>query len=379
MPDPESRLCPDLGVAGDDFRPERIGPHPKLGRIHFAFSGGVFKGVAFAGVLRALFKRGVFPKSISGVSVSALQVAAFAGARTVGDLWKALGIVIRKWDQVEKGGSGTIFPSLFPSGFAPAELKRWWKGLRIWNSHGMVSNASLRWLLEDIDPRRATRQDGVHVMVGVYEHKKNRGAHRLISFRDKIFNPAEGGRREDVIEFTVASASIEPAFPPVEINGRKFADGFIIDLEPILLQEDPPDTILVFLCYPESVQGGAEEASLVSVLPGRVQRFIGFMLRHFPFADHFINHYLLMQHEFEEYLSIKSATRLAETIRLRKEVEALRCGDARPVRFPRVVVTHVPPSPALAASKYSFSPGSLTETLRAAERTTHRMLDSLLG
>lgn len=353
-------------------------PHPHFGRVHWAFSGGVFKGAAFPGAVEALLDRDVLPESISTVSVSSLSMAPLAGAQTKEDFRVGLKYILRRWQDVEIVGPEAIFPKFLPSEMSLRELRRWWKKLYVWNAHGIASNEPLYDLIRDFDPHRAVRRNGVRMRVGVYRHDGVGGIHELVSFQEDRFDPERGGDPSLLPHFIVASASPEPIFAPVEIGGAKYADGDMVDLEPIL-RDDCPDTIFLFLCYPQEQFKVKQRFSLLDSLPLRGQRFAGFMLRHFPFATHFVSHYVSPTHEAEEALSVAKAEYLAEVIRLTRENDALRSGEPGTFRFPRIVRIHLPIPDELVQNEYSFSPGTLTDARIMARKATERILDDLLG
>lgn len=362
-----------------------ISPHPVFGRVHWAFSGGVFKGAAFPGAVQALLDREIFPISISTASVSSLEMAPLAGARTRGEFSNAVAYITRRWQEIERIGPEAIFPNLFPRELSWRELRAWWKKLYVWNAHGVASNEPLYNLLSDFDPGWATRSDGVHMYVGVSRHEGTGIAHELISFRDIRFDVECDGNPELLRDFIVASASPEPIFAPVEIGGVRYADGDIVDLDPILL-EDKADTIFLFLCCPENEHRTKQKLSLINSMSPRAKEFVGFFLRHFPFIPHFISHYISPIIETEELLSVQKAEYLARAIRAERALENVRRnGGASPGRreeFPRIVKTHLPIPQSLVENRYGFKPGAhgvLTEVRTLAYGATARTLDNLFS
>ena len=180
--------------------PRYMGPQGNA-RTAFVLSGGGSLGALQVGMLHALIEAGVRPDLLIGTSVGAVNAAWIAGspdldgARRLGEIWLGL----RRQD---------IFP-LSPWSSARGLLGR---------SNHVISNASIRQVLERNLPYQRLEDTAVPVHVITTELKTGRGV--LLSTGPAV--PA-----------LLASTAIPGIFPPVTIGRRQFIDGGVANHTPI--------------------------------------------------------------------------------------------------------------------------------------------------
>ena len=182
-------------------RTPRLMRHEGDGLTAFVLSGGGSLGAVQVGMLQALTEAGICPDLLIGTSVGAVNAAFMAadpcreGAVRLGEIWRGL----RRQD---------IFP-LSPWSSARGLLGR---------SNHMISNASLRTVLERHLPYERLEDAAIPVHVITTELKTGRGV--LISSGPAV--PA-----------LLASTAIPGIFPPVTIGRREFIDGGVANHTPI--------------------------------------------------------------------------------------------------------------------------------------------------
>lgn len=188
-------------------------------RIVVVQGGGGLTG-ANIGLWDELFRRGKRPKKVHGVSVGALNCAMIAQ-----DGPSALE---QHWREVGRGKPSDIFS---------------WKGIP-WHvlkwDPSLLSDAGLDALMRKIDCKKIIESDiELEVVVNSEAHKRM----EIISSREKRFqdNP------ELLRLFIKASASLTGYFPPVNIEGQNYSDGYYFHLEHLedfdtifIMQNDDP-------------------------------------------------------------------------------------------------------------------------------------------
>lgn len=164
----------------------------------FVLSGGASLGSIQVGMAQALHDEGIRPDLVIGTSVGAVNGAWLAGGRPIGglvDLWHSL-------------RTRQIFP------LRPLIGLRGFAG----RSPNLVPNSGLRRLLER-NLVFAALEDAV------------------IPFSVIVSDVATGEEvrldRGPAVDAILASAAIPGVFPPIEIDGRWFIDGGIVDNTPI--------------------------------------------------------------------------------------------------------------------------------------------------
>ena len=164
----------------------------------FVLSGGASLGSIQVGMAQALYDEGIRPDMIVGTSVGAVNGAWLAGERPLSDLadlWRSL-------------QSRQIFP------LKPLVGLRGFLGRR----PNLVPNSGLRAVLQR------------HVVFDALEDA-------ALPFSVIVTDVSNGEEvrldRGPAIDAILASAAIPGVFPPIEIDGRTFIDGGIVDNTPI--------------------------------------------------------------------------------------------------------------------------------------------------
>ena len=171
-------------------------------RTAFVLSGGGNLGALQVGMLQALLERDIEPDAVLGCSVGALNGAAIAAdpspamVRRMRDLWRSL------------AGSEVL-----PTGMLPATLALARKG------EAIHTNAALREVVERMIVSRRFEELTVPFQCVAAD---------LADGEETWFS--EG----PLIDPILASAAIPAVFPPVEIDGRRYIDGAVIDDVPVL-------------------------------------------------------------------------------------------------------------------------------------------------
>jgi NTE family protein len=172
-------------------------------RVGFALSGGGPLGALQVGALKALLDHGVQPDLIVGTSVGALNAACLsfepssAGVARLEALWRGL-------------RDDDLFPG---SNF----MQTWGRMLR--RGDRLFDDSGLRRLIQTALGPNARFEDA-RIPFGAVVTDLETGAERVIT----------SGR---VLEPLLASSAMPGAFPPVEIDGRRYIDGGVVNNLPI--------------------------------------------------------------------------------------------------------------------------------------------------
>ncbi len=178
----------------------------------FVLSGGANLGAAQVGMLTAVAERGVRPDFVVGTSVGALNGA-----------WVAAGAPLDELAQVWR--------SLRRKSVFPASPLRGMRGLSGRTDH-LVSSNGLRRILQD--SLAFDRLEDAPVPLHVVVTDVLTGAGMVLS----------SGSAEDSI---LASAAIPGVLPPVQLDGRAYMDGGVVNNSPIShAVELGADTVWVF-------------------------------------------------------------------------------------------------------------------------------------
>ncbi|MDO8467101.1 MAG: patatin-like phospholipase family protein [bacterium] len=204
-------------------------------KIGLAISGGGFRG-SIIGPHKALWRRNKIPDKIQGVSVGALNAAKLAesGIEALEENWRIIGA----------GHPSAIFNKL--------------DIITRFNSNAPFSDAGLKRLIGKLDPVKIINSP-IELEVVVNNETKRRM--QVFSSRDLIFqvdkeNPKNPNRGPHLLLDAIkASASLPGFFPPVNILGEWFSDGYCFHLERfadfdtlfVVLHDDPEPRI-----FPES-------------------------------------------------------------------------------------------------------------------------------
>lgn len=170
-------------------------------RIAFVLSGGASKGALQVGMLRALLERRIKPDFIVGCSVGALNGALLAGDPSLA----AVGRLQDIWLDLDEA-------DVFPSGLLPSTVQLARKGAAIHSPDGLRSVVEAALPAETFEELRVPFECV---------------ATDLEAATSRWF------RTGPLLEAIMASAAIPVVFPPVEIDGRRYIDGAVVDDVPM--------------------------------------------------------------------------------------------------------------------------------------------------
>lgn len=196
-------------------------------RTAWVLSGGGAAGAIQVGVAKALYERGVRPDLLFGTSAGALNSYGLShvGPGGLEHIWRS----IKSEDDVFKGN--------------------WWVSLP-WKP-GLKESKPLRELL-----RKHTRTPEIPFWVCTLN----------LSTGEKIYGSYQDA---DILDMTVASASMEGYVEPYQAPSGIYADGGAVENVPLKVAiESGAERIFVFLCHPiaHSLQGGWKPGNPLSVV-----------------------------------------------------------------------------------------------------------------
>ena len=169
----------------------------------FVFSGGGPLGALQVGALKALVERDILPDLVVGTSVGAVNASSLAFEPT------ALGV-----QRLEESWRGLVGTELFPgSGFMASWTRMLRRGDRVFDNGGMKK------LIETNLGEGATFEDA-QLPLGVVTTE-------LITGAERVFTSGP------ILEPLLASTAMPGAFPPVDIDGRRYIDGGVVNNVPI--------------------------------------------------------------------------------------------------------------------------------------------------
>lgn len=172
-------------------------------RIGFALSGGGPLGALQVGALKALFDHGVRPDLIVGTSVGALNAACLAFEPSVTGL-----------ERLEAFWRGLRDEDLFPG----SRFMQTW-GRMVRRGDRIFDDSGLRRLIQSALGSDAVFEDA-QIPFGAVVADLETGAELLFT-SGPILKPL------------LASSAMPGAFPPVEIDGRRYIDGGVVNNVPI--------------------------------------------------------------------------------------------------------------------------------------------------
>ena len=173
--------------------------------IGVALSGGGARGIAHLGVLKALNEAGIFPNLVSGTSSGSITGALYCAGYTPDESLKII--------------QDTRALSIFRPSFS-------WKGLLKIDKLGDVLRNYLPTTFEELK-----------VPLTVVATEINEG-------KTVYFNSGQ------LIRTILASSSIPVAFKPVEIDGKNYVDGGILNNLPAEALKDRVTTLIGVSCNP---------------------------------------------------------------------------------------------------------------------------------
>jgi NTE family protein len=172
-----------------------------LGTTAFVLGGGGLRGAAEVGMLQALADLGVEPDVIVGASVGAFNGALVAS---------------RPFDEavhrLEEVWNSRQFQDLFSEGFLERGKNLWRHGTHV------HSNRPLRDLIDRWAPAERIEDLGIRFQCV---------AARIETSSEAWFE------RGPLAEAVLASSAVPGLFPPVEIDGRHYLDGGVVNSIPI--------------------------------------------------------------------------------------------------------------------------------------------------
>lgn len=205
-------------------------------RFGLVLAGGGAKGAYEAGVLKYMAEIELSPYIIAGTSIGALNGAVVAshqsfqrGVDHVLELWTELGK--KQILKLNKNGKALFQPKplekFLRQAVKPDQLR---KGIELWVAafpSQKISNIEFSSIEQ--------------LLIDVVSSKKGRAAH--------YFHVQKSPDDENLYEILLASAAIPVAFPPREIDGQKYVDGFLGDNVPLkaLAVKGCTDVIVIHL------------------------------------------------------------------------------------------------------------------------------------
>ena len=208
-----------------------------MGKLGIVLAGGGGKGAYQVGVWKYLHKRGMDRDIavISGASVGSLNAVLLGlyGADVAADVWlhriQPYILSAHSESQVEKmlyprGGRGSVldvFSSLL--------------------ENGMFSSEGLQFLLESYVDERAIKECGYRIYATCTAVKDG-----LLSSENILLNRLS---KDSIVKTLLASSALPGVFGTVNMNRQQYADGGILDNEPIypLVEEGCTDAIIIRL------------------------------------------------------------------------------------------------------------------------------------
>ncbi|MGH2777992.1 MAG: patatin-like phospholipase family protein [Actinomycetota bacterium] len=172
-------------------------------RVGFALSGGGPLGALQVGALKALFDHGVQPDLVVGTSVGALNAACLAFEPS------AAGV-----ERLEALWRGLRDDDLFPGSHF---MQTWGRMVR--RGDRLFDDSGLRRLIQTALGSDALFEDA-RIPFGAVVTDLETGAEQVIT-------------SGPVLEPLLASSAMPGAFPPVEIDGRRYIDGGVVNNLPI--------------------------------------------------------------------------------------------------------------------------------------------------
>jgi NTE family protein len=216
----------------DSRSPPRPASYDK--KVGLVLQGGGALGSYQAGVYEALASSPYLPDWVAGISIGAINAALIAGnapenrvaqlrrfweAVTAPTAWWPAGLTgsVAIWQRSAGGLAAIMFGQ--PGFFAPRPLHEWFSPPL---PTSYYSTAALKETLEElVDFDRINSANGIRISVGAVNARTGRFAY---------FDSAEITIRP---EHVMASGSLPPGFPPVEIDGEYYWDGGLVSNTPL--------------------------------------------------------------------------------------------------------------------------------------------------
>jgi NTE family protein len=214
------------------------GPPPRPAsydkKVGLVLQGGGALGSYQAGVYEALASSSYLPDWVAGISIGAINAALIAGnppENRVAQLrrfWEAVTAPTAWWPAELTGplaafqrSTGGLAALMFgqPGFFAPRPLREWFSPTMPTSYYSTAALKETLELLVDFDLINSAK--GIRLSVGAVNVRTGRFAY---------FDSAEISIRP---EHVMASGSLPPGFPPVEIDGEYYWDGGLVSNTPL--------------------------------------------------------------------------------------------------------------------------------------------------
>ena len=203
-------------------------------KVGLVLQGGGALGSYQAGAYEALASSEYLPDWVAGISIGAINAAIIAGNApekrvsqlrrfwediTAPTAWWPAGLsgTLATWQRMAGGMTATMFGQ--PGFFAPRALREWFSQNA---PTSYYSTAALKETLERlVDFDRINKAKDMRISVGAVNVRTGRFAY---------FDSAEITIRPEHI---MASGSLPPGFPPIEIDGEYYWDGGLVSNTPL--------------------------------------------------------------------------------------------------------------------------------------------------
>ncbi len=174
---------------------------PPVACTAFVLSGGASKGALQVGMLRALLERRIRPDLVVGCSVGALNGALLSGDPSLATVGRLQDI----WLDLDES-------DVFPGGLLPSTVQLARKGEAIHTADGLRAVVEAGLPAETFDGLRVPFECVATDLDAAQAHWFSEGP---------------------LLPAIMASAAIPVVFPPVEVNGRRYIDGAVVDDVPM--------------------------------------------------------------------------------------------------------------------------------------------------
>ena len=175
----------------------------KRDRVAFVLSGGGPLGALQVGALKALYEHGIRPDLMVGTSVGALNAS-----------FLALNPTLEGIEQLERDWRAMSENDLFPGGrFRATWARMFVRGNKLFESSGLRRKAELN-LGKD------TQIEDAALPLGIVATELDTGAERLFT-------------SGPMVDAVLASSAMPGVYPPVEIDGKLYTDGGVVNNVPI--------------------------------------------------------------------------------------------------------------------------------------------------
>ncbi len=201
-------------------------------KIALVLDGGGFNGAKAVGIAKSLWQRGKIPAKIQGVSVGAINAAKLVES--------GADALEKGWIEMADGHHHDIFKIDW--------AKLLFHPISWLDSNSFYKDDGLLMLIGKLDPQKIIDSP---IELELAMNNETDGKMEILSSRDEMFLE----KPELILQAVKASSSLTGLFPPVEIAGKWYSDGYHFHLDRmsgfdtvfIVLNDDPVPKI-----YPKS-------------------------------------------------------------------------------------------------------------------------------